>query len=213
MTEKQESYFQRFQQIEWASILLLTQFFFAQKKPLMCSGANLAYRKSAFLKVAGYDQNRSHLSGDDEFLLKKISAEFGGASCVYMPFSPNLVMTQPQPDLAALLSQRVRWAGKWRAHRELTHASSAVVSVAIQLVWFGSLLLLGFGLPGILAFSAVWIGKIWAERMTLGKVLQDLGMEHSIIDFINTSLLHPLYGSLVATGAWRGKFRWKGRAN
>ncbi len=179
----------------------------------MCSGANLGYRKSAFLEVNGYDQNREHLSGDDEFLLKKISAQFGGESCVYLPFSTNLVMTQPQPDLAALLSQRIRWAGKWRTHQELTHAFSAVISVFTQLIWFGSLVLLGFGLPGILTFSVVWIGKILTEKTTLGKVLGNLNLQHSPLDFIKTGVLHPFYALTVAVGALRGKFVWKGREN
>ena len=71
LTEKSDGFLAGFQLLDWASILLLTGFSFAQKKPLMCSGANLAFRKSAFLRVFGYAGNEHWLSGDDEFLLKK----------------------------------------------------------------------------------------------------------------------------------------------
>lgn len=209
----QDTFFQRFQQIEWSSILLLTQFFFTQKKPLMCSGANLAYRKSAFVGVNGYRLNLEHWSGDDEFLLKAISVSFGGESCVYLPFSKNLIFTDPQPDLANLINQRVRWAGKWKVHRDFYHSASAVFSLVVQLVWLGSLVLLSFGLSGLFVFSLVWAGKILAEKNALGKVLRSLGIRQFISDFIKTGLFHPVFVVWVAVATAKGNFVWKGRTN
>jgi len=208
-----KTFFQRFQQIDWASILLITQYFFVSKKPLMCSGANLAYRRSAFFAVKGYDQNRQYLSGDDEFLLKKISAAFGAESCVYLPFFENLVWTQPQLDFAHLVNQRVRWAGKWKAHRDWVHAFSALGSFLIQGIWLASILLLGLGALGILVFLTVWAGKIVTEKSALGSVLKALGLRLSFADFVKSGLLHPFYVLTVAVGALRGKFEWKGRFN
>src|SRR5690606_27297101 len=213
LTVEQHTFFQRFQQVEWASVLLVTQYFFSKKQPLMCSGANLAYRKSAFVKVKAYDHNRQHLSGDDEFLLKKFIAEFGGEACVYLPFSDNLVLTRPQQDFFHLLNQRVRWAGKWKAHRSRSHALSAVGSFFVQVFWLASGLLLGMGLSGILVFLTVWIGKILTEKSALGRVLNVLGFRVSLVDFIKSALIHPFYVLTVAVGALRGKFAWKGRSN
>ena len=213
MSAGQNTFFQRFQQIEWASILLATQVFFSQKKPLMCSAANLAYRKTAFREVGGYEGNVQHLSGDDEFLLKKVAAQYGAAGCRYLPFWENLVFTQPQGTLSEMLSQRVRWASKWRLHGDFGHVFSAVLPVVAQLIWLGSLGLLWQGGIGFLAFSAVWIGKIISEKLALGKVLNTLGLGLSLSDFVKTSLVHPLYILTVAVGAIRGKFNWKGRAN
>ena len=207
------SFFERFQQIEWASILLVTQFFFSQKKPLMCSAANFAYRKSAFQEVKGYDQNLQFWSGDDEFLLKKISAKFGEGSCVYLPYAGNLVYTKAQPTFFDLISQRVRWAGKWKQHKDLGHAFAAVASFSIQVIWLMSVVLIGFGSLGLLVFLAVWLGKMLAEKLALGGVLKALGLRLSLIDFLKTTALHPFYLLTVAVGAARGKFVWKGRAN
>jgi cellulose synthase/poly-beta-1,6-N-acetylglucosamine synthase-like glycosyltransferase len=213
ITRQGRTFFQRFQQIEWASILLLTQFFFEEKRPLMCSGANLAYRKSAFLQVGGFDQNRQFLSGDDEFMLKKIVAKYGASSCVYLPFASVLVRTVSQPDLFSLLNQRVRWAGKWKAHRDLTHSVSALFSFLIQVGWIMSFALLLLGWVGMLVFLLVWSGKILAEKRALGKVLANFEHNCSSIDFIKTGFLHPFYGCAVAFGSLRGNFSWKGRTN
>lgn len=206
-------FFQRFQQIEWSSILLLTHYFFIQKQPLICSGANLCYRKSAFDAVKGYDQNRQHLSGDDEFLLKKISAHFGGQSCVYLPFLENLVFTKPQESISSLFNQRIRWAGKWKVHRDIAHALSAVFSFFIQVIWIGTVFLLFFGGFGVLTFIVVWAVKVLAERRAMGKVLRGFELDLSFLDFLKTGIIHPIYVIIVGLGAVLGKFTWKGRSN
>lgn len=201
----------KFQQEDWASILLLTSYFFSKKTPLMCSAANLAYRKSAFLEVAGYEGNRDFASGDDEFLLKKISKAFGVGSCVYLPFAENLIMTKSESDWKALINQRVRWAGKWKAHRSLAHAGSAFFSVLVQFIWLGSFGLLTWGFWGYLIFGWVWTSKILIETRSLGKVLRCIAIEHSRVNFIATSIIHPIYVLVVSLGAILGNFTWKGR--
>jgi biofilm PGA synthesis N-glycosyltransferase PgaC len=213
VSASQNNFFQRFQQIEWSSILLLTQFFFSHQQPLMCSGANLAYRRQAFQSVEPYGQNLQFLSGDDEFLLKKIAARYGKESCIYLPFIGNLVFTQPQKSFSDMLNQRIRWAGKWKAHRSFVHAFPALVSFIFQLTWLFSLLLFGLGEVGFMVFFMVWAGKILSERMALGMVLTTLSLRFSFADFVKTAIAHPFYVILVAFGAIWGKFTWKGRAN
>src|SRR5690606_31970236 len=51
MTVSGKGFFSNFQQIEWASILLVMRSAFSLGRPLMASGANLAYRRSAFCAV------------------------------------------------------------------------------------------------------------------------------------------------------------------
>jgi biofilm PGA synthesis N-glycosyltransferase PgaC len=207
------SFFDRFQQIEWASILLVTQLFFSIKRPMICSAANMAYRKSAFQAVGGYEQDRHLLSGDDEFLLKRIAAKFGSESCLYLSHVGEPVLTKAQKAFSDLLNQRIRWAEKWKLHQDWRHAHAALGTFTAQLIWLGSVVLLGLGAYGALAFILVWVGKIWAESRTLGRVLSTLGKDISLKDQVATGVLHPFYVILVAAGTLRGKFHWKGRAN
>jgi poly-beta-1,6-N-acetyl-D-glucosamine synthase len=213
VSKREDSEFlQKFQQIEWFSILLLTQFSFWNKQPLMCSGANLVFRKSAFVEVKGYSGNEHLASGDDEFLLKKISGKFGSESCVYLPFKENLVITSPQPSWKDLLSQRVRWAGKWKAHRSFSHSASAILSLAFQLVWMSSFFLIFQGWDGVSLLVLIWVIKIGIEKDSLGKVGKSLGIDASWTDFILTGLVHPLYVLGVAIGTVFLKVNWKGRS-
>ncbi|MEQ8425351.1 MAG: glycosyltransferase, partial [Cyclobacteriaceae bacterium] len=74
-----DSFFSRLQSIEFLSLIgsggaTLGLGFFS-----MCNGANLAFRKSAFEAVNGYDGNLKIASGDDEFLARKILLNFPGS--------------------------------------------------------------------------------------------------------------------------------------
>ena len=211
--DSKRSLFNGFQQIEWASILLLTQFFFEKGNPLMCSGANLAFRKSAFDQVHGYSGNEKFLSGDDEFLLKKIHQHFGPDSSRYLPIRNALVKTEPQQTWGALLNQRVRWAGKWKLHRSFSHGLVAVFSFVAQLIWIGSVFFLLVGEISILAFLGIWLVKIVAEGIAFRKVLKSLKLSFSWPDLLATSVIHPFYVLAVGIGTIQGKFNWKGRSN
>jgi biofilm PGA synthesis N-glycosyltransferase PgaC len=213
MTLTQVGFFARFQQIEWGSILLMTQYLFSTGRPLMCSGANLAYRRSAFLAVGGYSGNDMHLSGDDEFLLKKIVGHFGRPATAYLHEKGVLVETQPLASWSAFIQQRVRWASKWRLHRSWSHASSAVLAFCAAAVVIASLWLL-FGSSGQrLTFLLFWAVKIMVERKVLGDVLADFQRSQPFYSYVATSILHPVYVIWVGMASISGKYTWKGRTN
>lgn len=211
MVEVKGKFLEFFQSLDWASILLMTNYSFAKKKPLMCSAANFAYRKSAFERVHGYEGNNEFASGDDEFLLKKIHKLYGEDACSYLTSSDVLVKTSAEPSWQALINQRVRWASKWKAHRTISHTLSAVGAFLIQFVWIGSFYLVSLGTQGIIAFGFVWLMKIAAEKVSLGKVLKSLEIEQTYVTILQTSFLHPFYVLRVGIAALRGKFSWKGR--
>ncbi|MDR7130323.1 cellulose synthase/poly-beta-1,6-N-acetylglucosamine synthase-like glycosyltransferase [Algoriphagus sp. 4150] len=210
MVERKDKFLDIFQSLDWASILLLTNYSFATNEPLMCSGANLAYRKEAFEKVRGYEGNREFASGDDEFLLKKIHKLYGRGACSYLSSSESLVKTNPEPTWQALINQRMRWASKWKAHSSLLHAMSAIGVFIVQLTWIGSFFLVFLGGKGILAFGFVWLLKVIAEKISLGKILGD---QQDNFSLLLTSFVHPFYVLWVGIGALGGKFTWKGRGN
>lgn len=213
LVDKNGEFLELFQSLDWASILLLTNYSFTKKEPLMCSGANMAYRKEAFEKVNGYEGNREFASGDDEFLLKKIRKMYGAEAFHYLASSGSLVRTLPEPTWQALINQRVRWASKWKAHFSISHALSASGAFLTQLVWIGSFYLISLGAKGILAFGLVWLVKIAAERLSLGRVLKSLDRKLGNVTFLQTSFVHPFYVLRVGMGALSGKFTWKGRWN
>jgi cellulose synthase/poly-beta-1,6-N-acetylglucosamine synthase-like glycosyltransferase len=213
LSNQKEGFLAGFQLMEWASILLVTNFGFAIHKPITCSAANLAYRRSAFEKVNGFQGNENNPSGDDEFLLKKIIAEFGPDSVVYRPFKANLVLTQPESSWKELIYQKIRWAGKWKSHGSKSHVVFSIIPFILQLVWLSSFSLLFQGKLGYLSFSLLWSFKILAEGLAFGRILRSLENPFRLSDLILTSFIHPFYVVGIGIGVVRGKYLWKGREN
>ncbi|NVJ86251.1 MAG: glycosyltransferase [Algoriphagus sp.] len=211
MIQEMNSLLSYFQQLDWASIQLLTGVSFAKKSPLMCSGASLAFRRSAFETVEGYRGNENWLSGDDEFLLKKIVERFGPESVFYCPSKDVLVHTKGEETLKALLNQRIRWAGKWKAHQSIRHGLSAFAVFGVQLVWIGSLGLIFLTPLGWAWAVLVWGIKAISEKVALGAIASFYGYAVPGWAFISTSLLHPFYSIRVGIGAILGNYSWKGR--
>ena len=209
ISQKSKGFFSVFQQIEWSSIILITKVGFELQAPLMCSAANMAYRKKAFEEVGGYNGNLDQLSGDDEFLLKKISKRFGVGSVRFV--TDNLVMTMPHATWRSLFSQRIRWSSKWRSHLSLIHMAASILPVLIQLIFISSVCLIWEGHIGMILFLILWTTKILAERKVLGKVLETYGIKFSIWSYVLTGIVHPFYVLVSAIGGIFGNFEWKGR--
>src|SRR5690606_24556805 len=156
-------------------------FLFSKKQAAICSGANLAYRRSAFLKVKGYLGNGEHLSGDDEFLLKKIVRHFGTGSAVYINEAEALVKTAAEPGLTSFVQQRVRWASKWRMHGLSPNFNAALFTVALAVFQVGSILLIFGGYFSQLVFLAFWFFKVLTEIKVLGGILKQYKIHPRIL--------------------------------
>ncbi len=200
-----------FEIIDWASILLTTKFSFQRKLPLMCSAANLAFRKKTFEEVGGYLGNEDHLSGDDEFLLKKIVGQFGVDATLYLNHPSTLIRTLAQDSFYLLWNQRVRWASKWKLHEGWFHKLSALSAFFIQLFWILSLVLVFIGGFTLAQLATIWAIKFIVEGLVLSAVLRFYDVQLEWHYFILTSLLHPVFVILVAFGTLSGKFEWRGR--
>ncbi len=213
MSLNEKSFFSKFQQADWSSILLITHTGFVNEYPIMCSGANLAYRRSTFLEINGFDGNDHIMSGDDEFILKKIVSHFGHASAVYAKESSKLIQTPPFQSFWGLIRQRMRWASKWNTHQSARHGIASFIPFAIQVLFISSVFLVFTGPLGLTVFLLLWGVKIISEKMVLGKVLELYGVSIDSLSWIGISVLHPFYVLITAFGAIRGNFEWKGRRN
>lgn len=203
--------FSAFQQIEWSSILLVTQLAFGMGKPFMCSGANMAYHKATFLALKGYDGNTHLLSGDDEFLLKKILRTYGPSAVRYLPKAEVLVKTAPQENWASLFKQRARWASKWTEHKSLGHVVIALVPFVMQLLFIVSPILFLAGWPGVVLFCSFWGIKIGIERWVVASLLADFKLHLPFWTYITTSFMHPIYALITAIKVVNSDWEWKGR--
>ena len=69
--QKIDSFLKRFQLLDFLSLQGATIGGFGIRKPFLCNAANLAYKKSFFKTLNGFEGNSNIASGDDIFILEK----------------------------------------------------------------------------------------------------------------------------------------------
>ena len=100
------------------------------KQPLICSGANLLFRKSIWELVGGYKSHIQIPSGDDVLLMQSFQEYDSSKVCAYFDKS-NVVRTQSVSNWKSWFLQRRRWASKSGHLANNTHR----IHAALLIVW------------------------------------------------------------------------------
>lgn len=105
------SIYAELQKLEFSSLILVGAGLIGIEKPIICNAANLGFRKSIFNEVGGYEDNLNLTSGDDEFLMQKISRTTNYT--IKFCFEKDAISyTNPNKTLNQFFQQRKRWASK-----------------------------------------------------------------------------------------------------
>ena len=104
--------FSKLQKLEFSSLIVVGAALIGINEPIICNAANLGFRKSVFKLVNGYEDNLNLSSGDDEFLMQKISTRTDYK--VKFCYDKNAVSyTHPNKTIKEFVNQRKRWAKSW----------------------------------------------------------------------------------------------------
>ncbi len=198
------------QQLELLTLNLVSAGAVGLKRPLMCSGTNMAFNREAFLKCGGYEGNREVASGDDIFLLNKLWLMYPG-KISYLNNRNQLVLTHAHEGLKAILQQRLRWAGKFRNNKNafnfyiglLTFFSAFTVVVAPFFAHNSSQL-------GKYLWPIVGV-KIFIDILLLILAAVFYGQRRILWGLPVFIIINPLYVCLTALGGLFVQPIWKGR--
>lgn len=180
-------------------------------KPILCSGANLAYEKNVFCEVNGFDGNEKNLSGDDVFLMLKINRKFL-SQIKFLKSKEATVFTKPGKNLSSFFQQRKRWASKTFSYTE------EYVTAAAVIIFLSNFFILLSAAVSILKSTFVPIAivllvKCLVDFMLLNSVSTFFGKKKLLIWFLISALIYPLYVFLTGSIAPLTNFSWKGRKN
>jgi len=205
------SFFSRLQAMEFASLIGSGAALIGLKKPVMCNGANLSFRKKAFETVGGYDDNLHIASGDDEFLMRKIATAYPG-SIRFAADRQSLVITRPSASLASFMRQRIRWAGKWKYNSSAVAVGVALLIFFFQCTFITSLVLLGkaAGMLFFLALAVLFLRAV-VEISFLYPVCKFFNVRWHWDAFLVLQIVYPFY--VVITGLFSNlmSVNWKER--
>ena len=203
--------FKQLQAIEFASLIGAGGACLQARLPNMCSGANLAFTKKAYEEVGGYQDNLHIPSGDDEFLLQKISKRFPGKAH-YLKSKEAIVQTDALPTLLSFYHQRKRWAGKWKLHKSLPTALLAIFIFGFHTVLLAIAVLTIVGQFSFLLFAILLLFKAVSEFVYLHEVLRTLDKKLQLTNFILLQLIYSPYAIFFGLAANVGGYRWKSRS-
>lgn len=202
--------FSTMQSLEFASLIGSTAASSALGLPLLCNGANLAFRRAAFKKVNGYEGNLQIASGDDEFLMRKVQNLFGSDSIRFLNDGNAVVTTAPQQSVKDFFRQRIRWASKWKYNTSLMAQLAAVFVFVFQLSWV-VLLIHNVSEPGNRVMVYLVTTKILLEGLFLWRVALFLQQRFSLVSFFLLQILYPPYVLIVGLLANVVSVNWKER--
>jgi glycosyltransferase involved in cell wall biosynthesis len=103
-------------------------------RPVIASGANLLFSKSAFLASDDYSSHQHISSGDDLFLLRDFRKN---NKDVRLISDPSLAVYTYAPEgLVAFLHQRIRWISKTSKVKDHFATSLGVIQTVLSLIFY-----------------------------------------------------------------------------
>ncbi len=204
------NFFQALQATEFAALMGTGAATLAFGIPTMCNGANLAFRKQSFEEVDGYAGNHHIPSGDDEFLLRKIIHRYP-KGVVFNANVESVVTTRGVSSLRDFFNQRVRWAGKWRAHGIGASSWLAAWIFLFHLTVLAVVTLTFMGLLPAMDAGLLLGARLIAEASFLHRVQKFLAIRFRVTSFFVLQIVYPLYVVFFALAANLLATEWKGR--
>jgi cellulose synthase/poly-beta-1,6-N-acetylglucosamine synthase-like glycosyltransferase len=179
----------------------------AMHLPLTSTGNNLAYRKSFFKSVHGFDNVIKIQSGDDDLLMQKLAADRPWAMR-YCIAESTFVTTSGKETLHELWEQRKRWASKtiYYTPKIVFVLSMVFLFLTMQCV---AAILAPFSLEILIAFAATFVAKCVGDLVLILRGLRIFRQEHLLKLCIPVEIIHAPFTVLAVLFGLFGRFKWK----
>ena len=207
---QEKSFFERLQSLEFLYLIGLGASTIGNKQPSTCNGANLAYEKTTFYEVGGFQGIDDLASGDDELLLHKVAAKYPD-QIGFLKNREAIVYTHAKENLNAFIQQRRRWASKSTRYK-----NKGIIVLGV-LIWIFNLSILsnfitGLFIPGflIITFYQLLV-KMVLETLFLWDVTGFAKRRSLLVLIPVLNVLHILYMVYIGIAGNSGKYNWKGR--
>jgi poly-beta-1,6-N-acetyl-D-glucosamine synthase len=203
--------FNKLQSLEFMSLTGSTAGSAAWGTPVMCNGANLAFRKDSRAHIHEKISGNKYASGDDVFLMQAFQKEFPG-KIIFNKERDAIVVTAPSTCLRSFFNQRTRWASKARGYNQpTTITTGAIVASFNVFLSFATMLVLMFHLFPTNLLLIMWISKFIADFPLLYMVGRFTDKTTLLCLYIPLQLIYPFYVTAVIIRSLSGMYKWKGR--
>lgn len=178
------------------------------KKPFLCNGANLAFTRSIFEKVNGYNSHINVASGDDILFLEDVK-KVPGAHIDFLKNKNAIVSTYPCFSFSSLMRQKIRWASKFKVNKNRLNLVLAILSFSINSGWLFCLFY-GFLVPENGRLSLIFVlFKLFIDFLLLFLASRFIKNKALAPYVFPIGFIYPIYSCLVAVAAIFVKPKWK----
>jgi cellulose synthase/poly-beta-1,6-N-acetylglucosamine synthase-like glycosyltransferase len=199
-----------FQSIDFLTLQGITGASVAANFHTMCNGANLAYKRNAFIEVGGYAGIDHVATGDDMLLMYKIWKHYP-KNVFYLKSRKAIVQTEPMLTWKDFFMQRKRWASKSLVYDDYRIIATLFFVYLLNCL-FIYMLVMGFTNPVYWLYAVgYWLLKTLVELPFVRKVAAFFGERSLLRSFFFLQPLHMLYTVSVGLISQLGKYEWKGR--
>jgi len=181
------------------------------RKPLMCNGANLAFRRNVFIERNAFEANSKLASGDDIFLMHSIRKKYGAQAIHFVKSAKAIVETPAPESLQEFLMQRIRWGSKTRAYPGSFTAAVALVVFLNSMLLLGGAIFLPFYSGLFYPVLTGWGLKIASDFLLLYQGCVFFDRRKLLNWFIPFQVVYVVYITLVVFESLFSGYRWKGR--
>ena len=178
-------------------------------KPIMCSGANLAFEKGIYEELWS-DMANNIPSGDDMFLLMAIKKRWP-KNIGFIKSVEALVTTQSENGINAYLQQRKRWVAKGKYYTD-----NLIIGIALLVTGLNLLILLS-GISSIFQHQIIYIFipvfaiKFIVDTLLLKSVSKLYYKRGLRFSYILAQLVYPIYIVFIGFYGIFGSYKWKDR--
>jgi cellulose synthase/poly-beta-1,6-N-acetylglucosamine synthase-like glycosyltransferase len=200
------SLFSKLESLDFFGIITAGAGLIGAGRPIMCNGANMGFRRSAYESVGGYGADPS--MNDDEALLNRIVVRKLGR-IAYASEPQSIVRTRSANTPWKFFLQRLRWAGKQGRYEDL----GILQTLVLVYLFFATTLIsvfVGIWTTWLLAFAClILIIKAAIERSILNAHGTILGIKIDRTSFVIAEIFHVPYIAITAALGQFVKARWK----
>lgn len=212
ISDENQNLLTSFQGLDMIGMMVITGAGFQSGNQLLANGANMGFSKQVFNDLGGYDQFPKKASGDDMFLLHHFHQHYP-KSIRFLKTLSAVVVTQPEHSIKSLLRQRIRWASKNNAYKEMN------INFSLSVLFIVSLTIVILGVLSIIQasiffpmFCVLYIFKIFSDYLLQREAIRFFNKRKIEKYFFLSQNIHTLYIAWVGIMASLFPvYRWKGR--
>lgn len=203
------NFFSKLERLEFLGLITTAAGLIGSGRPIICNGANLAYRRNAFISVGGFGSAGSF--NDDESLMNRMIKRKIG-KVVFAPELGAVITTRSSNTMISFLRQRIRWANKRGRYEDTSILVTLIFLYLFFLSFALTALLIPFDQQLLLPVLLVFGGKVFVDYFVLYSGARLFFQRIPIFHFLIAELLHVPYIVIAAAIGQICSLQWKGRA-